>query len=171
MHHLVQDEYQVKHRGSNPRGRVNPQDNRRTRSQVDYVSDGSEGRYQTHHRRAKKRSDGSVNYYDGNRTPSPVTYVDTKASILRRRKNYKPNDHENEDLGEVLRPSLPTLQAQAKHYSSLQDLSQVHIHQNDGLPFSKHNSTNSINQVHVGNQQQHSTDLRRQLSEPLGLSI
>ena len=39
--------------------------------------------------RRKRRSDGVLSYYDDNRTPSP-TYTETKASILRRRKNVKP---------------------------------------------------------------------------------
>ena len=39
--------------------------------------------------RRKRRSDGILSYYDDNRTPSP-TYTETKASILRRRKNVKP---------------------------------------------------------------------------------
>merc|ERR1712020_424300 len=81
-----------------------------------------------------KRSDGSINYYDGNRTPSPA-YTETKASILRRRKNHQPNQNEGEDLEEALN-SL-------QHYASLQDLHRLQYH-NEGVPFSKHHSTTSL---------------------------
>ncbi len=94
---------------------------RRSRSQLDYSSDGGVGIIT--HKRPKKRSDGSIqygNYYDGNRTPSPA-YNETKASILRRRKNHKPNENEEEDLEEALRPSLQA-------YASLQDLSRLQHH-------------------------------------------
>ena len=111
-----------------------------------YVNDG--------HIRSKKRSDGSINYYDGNRTPSPA-YTETKASILRRRKNHKPNENEEEDLEEVLRPQ----------YSSLQDLSRLQ-HHNEGVPFSKHQSTNSLHKRPSG-----AKNLRRQNSDPIGTSI
>ena len=46
---------------------------RRSRSQADYMSDGSERYIVTHRKNRHKRSDGNINYYDGNRTPpSPV---------------------------------------------------------------------------------------------------
>ena len=144
MHHLVQDELQAK-RGRSPK--------RRSRSQVDYVaSDGSLSR-----KRSKKRSDGSINYYDGKRTPSPAGYIETKASILRRRKNAQPNENEEEDLEEVLRPQ----------YASLQDLSRLQ-HHNEGVPFSKHSSTLSL---HHQNKKTAAAPVRRQNSEPLGNSI
>lgn len=136
MHHLVQDEFQ---RGRRPQAGGNV-GNRRSRSQVDYVSDDSSQRYIIHRKSMKKRSDGNINYYDGNRTPPTPAYNETKASILRRRKNHKPNENEEEDLEEVLRPSL-------QQYASLQDLARLQMqHQNQGLPFSKHQSTTSLNQ-------------------------
>ena len=143
MHHLVQDELQAK-RGRSPK--------RRSRSQVDYASDGSLSR-----KRSKKRSDGSINYYDGKRTPSPAGYIETKASILRRRKNAQPNENEEEDLEEVLRPQ----------YASLQDLSRLQ-HHSEGVPFSKHSSTLSLQQKQRQNPK---VLMRRQNSEPLGVSI
>ena len=95
MHHLVQDELQTKHRGVGvgpggpigggidrgvgpPGGHYESLKRGRSQSQIDYFSDGSEGRYIVTRRRNKsKRSDGSINYYDGNRTPSPA-YTETK---------------------------------------------------------------------------------------------
>ena len=76
MHHLVQDELQAKYRGQEAKVKIG-----RSQSQVDYFSDGSEGRYIVTRRRSKKRSDGSINYYDGNRTPSPA-YTETKGRFL-----------------------------------------------------------------------------------------
>ena len=93
MHHLVQDELlaandgggggsnrsrisQYRQYGRSTNGGVvssalsGPK--RRSRSQADYMSDGSESRYIVTHRKKHKRSDGNINYYDGNRTPSPV---------------------------------------------------------------------------------------------------
>jgi len=116
------------------------------------MSDGSE-RYIVTHRKKHKRSDGNINYYDGNRTPPSPAYNETKASILRRRKNHQPNENEEEDLEEVLRPAKPA----APTYASLQDLSR--LHQDHGVPFSKHQ------------EKKPTTNLRRQNSEPLGLSI
>ena len=48
--------------------------------------------------------------------------IDTSYN-LRRRKNYKPNENEEEDLDEVLRPVQPTVPT----YSSLQVYNKVHI--------------------------------------------
>ena len=92
MHHLVQDELQTKHRGGGPLGvgvdrgfgggggHYESLKRGRSQSQIDYFSDGSEGRYIVTRRRNKsKRSDGSINYYDGNRTPSPA-YTETKGN-------------------------------------------------------------------------------------------
>ena len=151
MHHLVQDEFQAK-RGRSPK--------RRSRSQVDYMSDGSLSR-----KRSKKLwSDGNINYYDGKRTPSPTLYTETKASILRRRKNAQPNENEEEDLEEVLRPQ----------YASLQDLSRLQ-HHSEGVPFSKHSSTLSLHHQKQSDrpprQPQSKKNFRRQNSEPLGVSI
>ena len=147
MHHLVQDELQAK-RGRSPK--------RRSRSQVDYLSDGSLSR-----KRSKKLwSDGNINYYDGKRTPSPTLYTETKASILRRRKNAQPNENEEEDLEEVLRPQ----------YASLQDLSRLQ-HHSEGVPFSKHSSTLSLHHQNQRPPQQPKKNFRRQNSEPLGVSI
>lgn len=173
MHHLVQDELQTQ------RGRPVNQagaGSRRSRSQVDYVSDDSSSqRYIIHRKSMKKRSDGNINYYDGNRTPPTPAYNETKASILRRRKNHKPNENEEEDLEEVLRPSL-------QQYASLQDLARLQMqHQNQGLPFSKHQSTTSLNQAKLISKKK--TLLRRQNSDsavaqiqsqeqqPLGIDI
>merc|ERR1739844_111222 len=130
----VQDEFQAKHlaRGGHL---VGPEGLKkgRSQSQIDYFSDGSEGRYIVTRRRSKKRSDGSINYYDGNRTPSPA-YTETKASILRRRKNQKPNENEEEDLQEALRSSNDNNRTTLRNYASLQDLSglQQLSHHNEG---------------------------------------
>ena len=91
MHHLVQDELLAANDGGGSnRSRISQYrqygrttnggvvssalsgPKRRSRSQADYMSDGSESRYIVTHRKKHKRSDGNINYYDGNRTPSPV---------------------------------------------------------------------------------------------------
>ncbi len=165
MHHLVQDELQAKHR--------------RSRSQPEY--------FNVHSRlsRRKKKSDDSKTYYysDSPRSPSPVQYTETKASILRRRKHNKRDDDMNEvhnyvncplitwviisiisqddDLGEVLRKSTIKPAGHLSHYrhhSSLNDLSSTQQNSSSNenrVPYSKNNSM-----------------VKRQNSEPLvGMSI
>ena len=173
------------------------------RSTHDYMSDGaaSEGYpnltqqppYHRGHRGHRASRPRKRNYYvyDGNRTPSPA-YTETKASILRRRKNHKPNENEEEDLEEVLRGQsipLPLSQPQQPRYASLQDLSRglaILPHHSEGVPFSKHHSTSSLNnqasftgrnsdlalngRPSAANLSKHpqAKVLRRQNSEPLG---
>ena len=90
---------------------------------------------------------------------------------MRRRKNQKPNENEEEDLQEALRESNRTTSLTLRNYASLQDLSGLQqIHHNEGVPFSKHSSTTSL--TNQGQQQgPKGSTLTRQNSEPLGVQI
>ena len=95
---------------------------------------------------------------------------------MRRRKNQKPNENEEEDLQEALRESNRTTSLTLRNYASLQDLSGLQqIHHNEGVPFSKHSSTTSLTTANHSNQVQHQgpkgSTLKRQNSEPLGVQI
>ena len=53
---------------------------------------------------------------------------------MRRRKNQKPNENEEEDLQEALRESNRTTSLTLRNYASLQDLSGLQqIHHNEGV--------------------------------------
>ena len=101
------------------------------------------------------------------------------ASILRRRKNQKPNENEEEDLQEALREAeaVRTQSMNFRNYASLQDLSAAGLqqltHHNEGVPFSKHTSTNSLNNTSTGakGSTTNGPKLKRQNSEPLGVQI
>ena len=97
---------------------------------------------------------------------------------MRRRKNQKPNENEEEDLQEALREAeaVRTQSMNFRNYASLQDLSAAGLqqltHHNEGVPFSKHTSTNSLNNTSgAKGSTTNAPKLKRQNSEPLGVQI